>query len=204
MEAIQTSHERKTIAVDKDTAEKLADIAKKEGMTLFSLINEILEIAIYCREAQLGKFSEVVQRYQDLMIAKDIGMILVPLRTENLVHKLAFKTEEFKTLLGEWYNYGKWIANYAKVRFPGDELSIIEKVNKTIYWTRTEFKIKYLPEDQNPKEIELSIFGQELQTEFLECIVSTYEGIFNEFGFKTIKKTVSEGISLVKLKKIGS
>jgi len=38
------SQERKTIAVDKLLADRLAEISKEEGMTLFSLINEILVI----------------------------------------------------------------------------------------------------------------------------------------------------------------
>ncbi|MFX0139202.1 MAG: hypothetical protein ACFFDN_36510 [Candidatus Hodarchaeota archaeon] len=180
----------------------MAEIAKKEGMTLFSLINEILETAIFAHEVKLGKLSELIKNYQDLMLAKDMGMVLVPLKLENLVNKLAFQTDGWDELLTNWYGYGKWIANYTKVRFPQNRLKIFESVNKTLYWTNTEFEIKYTPDDQDPDDIELRIFGQDLEIEYLECIVSAYEGIFHEFKYKTTKKEISQGICLLSLKKI--
>ncbi|MHA1299719.1 MAG: hypothetical protein ACTSO9_09810 [Candidatus Helarchaeota archaeon] len=195
------TQERKTIAVNKEIAAKLAEIAKKEGMTLFSLINEILETAIYAHETNLGKCAEIINNYEDLMIAKDIGMIFTPLKLENMVNKLAFQTEGWDQLLNEWYNWGKWIANYTKVRYAGKELEMISKVNKTIFWTSTEIEIKTIPDKKEPREIELRIFGQELELEYLECIVNAFEGIFHEFGFKTDKKEITEGICLLILKK---
>ena len=194
------TQERKTIAVNKEIAEKLADIAKTEGMTLFSLINETLETAIYSHEQKI-KFSEIVDEYLDFMVAKDIGMVFAPLKIENMVNKLAFQTEGWDTLLNEWYNWGKWIANYVKVRYPSRELTMIARVSKTIYWTNTEIEIKTIPNEKDPKEVELRIFGQELDIEYLECISNAYEGIFHEFGFKTSNKEISEGICLLHLTK---
>ncbi|MHA1378248.1 MAG: hypothetical protein ACTSRG_07685 [Candidatus Helarchaeota archaeon] len=194
------TQERKTIAVNKEIAEKLAEIAKRDGMTLFSLINEILETAIYTQESKLGKCSEIVNKYEDIMVAKDIGMVFVPIKLENMVNKLAFSTEGWDQLLNEWYNYGKWVANYTKVRYPGEEMKMINKVNQTIFWTNTDIEIRSIPNEKNPKEVELRIFGQDLEIEYLECIVNAFEGIFHELGFKTSNKEVSEGICLLHLK----
>ncbi len=172
-------------------------------MTLFSLINEILETAIYAHEDLKIKkpFSEIISQYQDLMIAKDIGMIFAPLKIENMVNKLAFTTEGWDQLLNEWYNYGKWVANYTKVRYPGNELKMIAKVNKTLFWTNTEFEVDAKPNAENPTEVELRIFGQELELEFLEGIANAFEGMFHEFRYKTVKKEISEGICILSLKK---
>ena len=134
------THERKTIAVDKEIAEKLADISKSEGMTLYSLINEIMETAIYAYKQKV-KFSDIIDEYLDFMVAKDIGMIFAPLKIENMVNKLAFQTEVWDTLLNELYNYGKLVSNYTKVRYPGNELAMISRVNKTLYLTNTEISI---------------------------------------------------------------
>ena len=199
-EWIRTTQERKTIAVNKEIAERLAEIAKKEGMTLFSLINEVLETSIYTHDTKLGKFSEIVNEFQDIMLAKDLGMVLVPLKLENMVNKLAFQTEGWDQLLNEWYNYGKWVANYTKVRFPDLNLKMIGSVSQTFFWTNTEFAIITKPE-KDPVEVELRIFGQDFDVEYLECMANAYEGMFHEFDFKTEKKEISDGICLLSLKK---
>ncbi len=196
------SQERKTIAVNKELADRLAEIAKEEGMTLYSLINEVLESAVYCHDAKLGKCSEVVSTFQNLMIAKDIRMSFIPLKLVNLVHKLAFESEGGKEeLIREWHEYGRWIANYAKVRFPTNELQTIEKVSLNVFWQNTEFQFKKIPNAANPKEIEIKILGHELELEYVECICSIYEGMFNGFNYETMKKEVSEGVAFLKLKR---
>ncbi|MFX1449277.1 MAG: hypothetical protein ACFFCM_00460 [Promethearchaeota archaeon] len=195
------TQERKTIAVNKEIAEKLINIAKKEGMTLISLINEVLETAIYCQEQDLGKCSDIISKYENLMIAKDINLIFIPLNLGNLVHKWAFETVGKKEILKEYFAFGKWIASYSKVRFPEKELEIIADVSKDIFWHGTEIKLNKLPNNQSPNEIELRIFGKNLNREYIECISKVYEGIFHEFKFKTIESEISEGNCYLKLEK---
>ncbi len=199
---ISITQERKTIAINKELAEKLANIAKKEGVTLFSLINEALEATIYCHEEKLGKCSEVINNYENLMIARDVNMIFIPLKLGNLVHNWAFKTEGKERILELYFNYGKWIASYSKVRFPEEELNKIEIVSKDIFWHGTEVKLNKIPNLNNPKEIELRIFGKTLNKEYIECISKIYEGILNEFNFKKLESDISEGICFLKFKKL--
>ena len=187
--------ERKTIAVNKEIAEKLAEIAKNEGMTLFSLINEILEGEIYAQEQKLGHSARIVKKFENLMIAKDIGMSFIPVKLLNLAHKHALSSEGRDEILQEYYNYGRWLANYSKIRFPGIELEIITDVSKNLFWQKTEFQIIKKPSKDNPKEVEVRLFGQQLELEYIECIVSIYEGIFHQFNYKTTKKDISEGIA---------
>ena len=187
--------ERKTIAVNKEIAEKLADLAKDEGMTLFSLINEILEGEIYAHEQKLGHSSKIIKKFQNLMIAKDIGMSFIPVKLLNLVHKHGLASEGRDEILQEYYNYGKWLAQYSKIRFPGKELETITAVSKNLFWQKTEFQIIKRPKKENPNELEIRLFGQQLELEYIECIVSIYEGIFSQFDYKTLKKNISEGIA---------
>ncbi|MHA1378249.1 MAG: hypothetical protein ACTSRG_07690 [Candidatus Helarchaeota archaeon] len=167
-------------------------------MTLFSLINEILEAEVYAHEIKLGKTSKIIPIFQNLMIAKDIGMSFVPFKLLNLVHKHAFTTEAKDEILQEWYNYGKWLANYSKIRFPKKELQIIENVSKNIFWQSTDFQVIKKPNEKNPKEIEIRLFGQQLEMEYLVCISKVYEGIFHQFNFKTVIKNISDGIAHLK------
>ncbi|MHA1299720.1 MAG: hypothetical protein ACTSO9_09815 [Candidatus Helarchaeota archaeon] len=190
--------ERKTVAINKSIADKLSEIAKKEGMTLFSLINEVLEAEIFAHDAKLGRCSKIVHTYQNFSIIKDIGMSFIPYKLLNVINKHAFQTEGKDEIIQEWYKYGQWLANYTKIRFPNKEIETIEEVSRNIFWQKTEFQIIKRPSEKNPREVELRIFGQQLEFEYMECISSVYEGIFHELNFKTVKKDVSEGIAHIK------
>lgn len=135
------------------------------------------------------------------MIAKDVNLIFIPLKLGNLVHKWAFETKGKEEIFKEWYNYGKWLASYSKVKFPKKELNTIADVSKDIFWHDTEVKLNKIPDDQNPEAIELRIFGQKLNREYIECISKVYEGILNEFKFKMLESEISEGICFLKFKK---
>ncbi|MFX0139201.1 MAG: hypothetical protein ACFFDN_36505 [Candidatus Hodarchaeota archaeon] len=165
------------------------------------MINEVLEASIYCYTTNLGKCSDVIHRYENLMIAKDVNLIFIPLKLGNLVHKWAFETKGKEEIFKEWYNYGKWLASYSKVKFPKKELNTIADVSKDIFWHDTEVKLNKIPDDQNPEAIELRIFGQKLNREYIECISKVYEGILNEFKFKMLESEISEGICFLKFKK---
>jgi len=190
------SKERKTVAVDKELAEKLSEVAKKEGKTIFSFINDLIKSAIDSSEIK-ESFVDVLDMHKSFNLARDVGFTLTPLKLENHALSLVFEDEGKKEkLIDQWYNWGSWLGNYVKARFPGEEFEYIIKISKTIFISGEVFEF-----ENSGNAVTIRIYGNVMGEERTTLIAKAFEGIFHEFGYKTDIKDVSRGICRLKLKK---
>lgn len=195
---------RKTLAVDKELADKLAEIAKKEGKTIYSLINDLLKAAIRATESIGESCNQIIENYEDLMVAKDIGLILVPLTVADFGFHVAFKDGYQDELIGEWRKWGKWLGSYLKTRFPSQELEAIHRLLKVIFWKDAILDFEPKPENSlDPKEITVRIYGSALKEERTTCISATIEEIFKTIGFNLNNSEILKGICKMDFKKKG-
>ncbi len=191
------SKERKTVAVDKELAEKLSDVAKKEGKTIFSFINDLIKSAIDASEIK-ESFIDILEMHRSFNLARDVGFTLTPLKLENFALSLVFEDEGKKEkLINQWYNWGSWLGNYVKARFPGEEFQYIIKISKTIFISGEVFEF----ENSKSNSVTIRIYGNVMGEERTTLIAKAFEGIFHEFGFKTELKDVSRGICRLQLNK---
>ena len=195
------TQERKTVAVDKALAEKLSDIAKREGKTIFSFINDLIQAAIDSSEMK-ESFTEILEDHRNFNLTKDVGFTLIPLKLENFSLSIVFNDKLTREkLLNQWRNWGSWLGNYIKARFPGEEFEYVRKISKTIFMSGETFEMDPPENKASINEITIRIYGNVLGEERTQCLASCFEGVFEELNFKTTLKDVSRGICRLVLKR---
>ena len=179
--------DRKTIAINKDIAQKINEIAKKKGKTTYAFMNEILESAILAEELDLD-CREVLKTAYDLEILRDADLIYVSRSIYYLLVELSYPDHKYD-LIEKSLEYGKWLGSYSKVRFAEKELNIIKSTLDSLY-SRSEEKYSI-----NFQEEELLIFQRYSvfqQHKRLELESYIYEGLFSEFGYELQGRKVTE------------
>ncbi|MHA1785973.1 MAG: hypothetical protein ACTSVY_06710 [Candidatus Helarchaeota archaeon] len=191
------THERKTVAVDKELAEKLADLARREGKTIYSFINDLISAAL--ESASLKEsFVDILKKQKNFNLTKDVGFTLTPLKLENFSLSIVFKDKiNAEKLLNQWHDWGSWLGNYIKARFPNKEFEYIDRIAKTIFMSGETFEF----DNSKMNEITIRIYGNVLGEERTRCLATAFEGIFEEFGYRVALEDISRGICRLILKK---
>ena len=179
--------DRKTIAINKDIAQKINEIAKKKGKTTYAFMNEILESAIIAEDLELD-CREVLKTAHDLEILRDADLSYVPRSIYYLLIDLSYPDHKEK-LIEKSIDFGKWLGSYSKVRFAEQELDTIRSTLDSLY-SRSEEKYSISFKDDEELVFQrYSVFQQEKRLE-LESYI--YEGLFFEFGYDLICRKVTE------------
>jgi len=99
---------RKMLAAREDLADKMSAIAAQRGLTLFSLINELLEVAIKVDDMGIS-LRETVDAYELTREAQNASFTLV---LESLLYDTAdLATEKANSeTLKTWFDAGVWVA----------------------------------------------------------------------------------------------
>ena len=193
---------RKTIAVDKDLADKLAQLAKEEGKTIFSIINDLIKNELEVAELFNESCSEIIKKYQELMLARDIGLCLMPRSVSNAAYAVAFKDGYDQAILNEYKKWGEWLGTYLKTRFPSKEIEALYGILNVIYWKDANLELDLRPEgDLEPKQVIIRIFGSAVKEEFSSCIAVACEQIFKAMGYKLVEQDILKGICKLEFQK---
>ena len=181
--------ERKTIAIDKEIADKIADLAKRKGKTTFSMVNDILTQAISAEDLGLG-CEEMVSTSKNFLILRDVNLRFVSREVYDLLMNIASRDpKDIEEVKKKSLDYGKWLGTYIKVRFQGDELPSFIETLQTLY-SRTEEKYTlHVDEKENVTLQRISMFNNKIQMETESYI---YEGVFVELGYELTNRKFSE------------
>ena len=179
--------ERKTVAINKEIARKINEIAKKKGKTTYAFLNEILESAIMAEDLDLD-CRNVLKTSYDLKILRDADLTYEPRPLYNLLIELSYDEHKEK-LIKKSLEFGKWLVSFSKVRFAGKELDIIISTLDSLY-SRSEEKYNINFQDDNQLIFQrISAFPQKKRLDIESYI---YEGLFSEFGYKLKSRKVTE------------
>ncbi len=103
---------RKVLAADAKLAEKFSELAKSKGMTVYSLLNKILEAVLELEEHGIS-FNQALEEYVIYRLSRTAGMALAP------IDDVRFEKEQ-------WYIVGERIGALLRIRGEPD-IKIIEK-----------------------------------------------------------------------------
>lgn len=183
------SGRRKMLAARDDLADEIGKIAEKRGFTLFSMLNELLDLAI--KVDKLGvSLEEAVNAYGLAKEIKDASFTLV---LESLLYdtaEIAYEKASEKTLKA-WYDAGVWIAKRYLARGVADPLSAYERELSVFAWN-----IPGLSIHRSGKEVSVRLLSPRfsnsytvLFNRYLQGILvgSGYEVTFNEVGRGNIR-----------------
>ncbi|MCQ5336600.1 MAG: hypothetical protein NO475_00185 [Candidatus Methanomethylicia archaeon] len=174
---------RKFVAARADLVEKISELAKKSGRTMFSILNEALDAFIKAKEKNKDLYT-ILEEMSVIEIARNAGMIFVPEAIYNIIM-------ENNNIENYWKNSGQLFGKYLEIN-GFKELKNIEKAIKEIIGEDIDISIS---------SNKIICICPRLMENRLRDIASFLEGVMVNFGFNIIKKEISKGIVIIRMKK---
>ncbi len=174
---------RKFVAARADLVEKISELAKKSGRTMFSILNEALDAFIKAKEKNKD-LSTILEEKNIIEIARNAGMIFVPEAIYNNIM-------ENNNLENYWKSSGQLFGKYLEIN-GFKELKSIEKAIKEIIGEDIDISIS---------SNRITCICPRLMENRLRDIASFLEGVMANFGFNIIKKEISKGIIIIRMRK---
>jgi hypothetical protein len=177
---------RKMLAAKDDLADKVGKIAEKRGFTLFSMVNDLLDLAIKVDNMGVS-LKEAVDAYELAREVRDASFTLV---LESLLYdtsEIAYNDSAEKTLK-VWYDAGVWIAQRYIARGVKDPLSAYEHELKVFSWN-----IPGITVDRSEKGVSIRILSPRFSESYSKLFNQYLKGILTGFGYKVTFNEVGRG-----------
>jgi hypothetical protein len=183
---VVASSGRKMLAAREDLADKMSAIAAQRGLTLFSLVNELLEVAIKVEYMGIS-LKEAVDAYELTKEAQDASFTLV---LESLLYDtadLAFENAN-EAALKTWFDAGVWVARRYIARGSKDPLSAYEQELKVFGWNISSFTF-----DRSGGDASIRIVSPRFSKNFTVLLNSYLLGILDGSGYEVTFNEVGRG-----------
>ncbi|MEM2363651.1 MAG: hypothetical protein QXQ20_08180 [Candidatus Nezhaarchaeales archaeon] len=170
------SHGRKLLAAREDLANKVSEIAKRRGWTLYELVNRILDEVV--RLESMGKsLEDVVEGFELLREAREAGLILIPSRLWYELVERCYESLDRRWLEDLWYECGQWYGRYY------ESLEKLIEALKKFFWDLSSI-------DLSPSEggVEVKLFLSSPSLARIELLSKFVEGAFESLGYELISK----------------
>lgn len=180
--------ERKALFARKDLVESLIKVAKKKGCSLYSLVNEIFEIAMEAENAGTD-LRHFIEREALLVRARKIGFIPV---LEDLWYEmveLAYASSK-EQVVRSWFESGVLLAKYyaeGGFKYPLRELL---KDLESLSWNVSEMIFR-----ESDRTIYLSITAPRAPELYVTLLSTLLEGILTTFGYRVVRREVARSFA---------
>ena len=182
------------LAADEELANKIMEIAKRRGQTVFQTVNDILEQAINA-DAMGLVLSEIMKDREILERAKRTGFTFT---IEKLLYDLvdvAFEKakDEISRL---WLETGRWYGRYFFKR-SNEGINEFREAMSLLTFGSSDLKV-----DTNKEgELLVACVGEKFTQGFTDALSLLIEGVFDAFGFDLKGKESSKGVIRLKFVK---
>lgn len=178
---------RKMLAADEELANRVVELAKRRGITVFQTVNEILEQALRVEEAGL-RLREIVEERGIIERAKRLGFTFTVERLLYEVSELAYgrargQASQMWLEMGRWY--GKYLNSIGK-----ENLRVFREALELLAFGPPEFEVK----EGKGGQVYVSLIGERFTDGYLNLLSLFIEGIFENFGYKVNNKEISKGL----------
>ena len=180
------SAKRKTFVTREDLINRLSEIAKARGRSLYETVNEIFELAITSEELGLT-LKRVVEERHLVEVARQSGFIL---GFETLWYEMADLSFEAKKrqALKSWFDTGVWFAKRYVTSSVQDPLAEFTHDLSLFTWNAPEFRI-----DRSKSDIAVRIVSPRFSASYTYMFASFIEGALQSFGYKIVTNDVKQG-----------
>ena len=177
---------RKMLAAEEDVANRVVEMAKRRGATVFQTVNDILEQAL--RVDGLGlSLKEVVDRRGMLEKAREVGLTFTVERLLYDAMDIAF--EHAKNQLSDmWLEAGRWYGKFFASRSK-DGVAAFKEAMELFTFGKSEFSV-----EEEKSNVSVACVGERFTPGFTEMLSLFIEGVFEAFGYGQVEKEVSKGI----------
>jgi hypothetical protein len=191
----EKSKGKKLMVVRADLAEKIAELSRKEGKTIFALTNEMLESAMEAYEMGLEP-SDMVNYYLFTSAEKESGTVSIsPDALLYMVKKLYPKDK--RGLWKRWREWGRWYGKYLMAKFYDQEpLETFRKFLASGVWHISDFNFS-----KEGDHFSVRCLMPRLSSEITELFLRFLEGLIDSFGYTVTGESSSRGIISLRFKK---
>ncbi len=178
---------RKTFVAREDLLNRLVEIAKSQGCSLFELVNELFKLAIDSNDIGFS-LKQVVAERQQLQGAKGAGFVL---GLENLWYDMAELTyaKGKRQAQEKWFDTGVWFASRYTTSGIADPLEAFKADLQAFTWNAPEFGIQ-----GNGDKLSVKVTSPRFNEAYTFLFLSFLEGALSSFGYKTVDQAVSRGV----------
>jgi hypothetical protein len=185
------------LAARDDLADKIGKIAQKRGFTLFSYVNDLLDLAIKVDSMGIT-LKETVDSYRLAREVKDASFTLI---LESLLYEtagIAYDRASEKTLK-IWYDAGVWVAQRYIARGVKDPLREYEKELKVFAWNIPSVTLAW-----SGKDVSVRILSPRFTETYTVLFNHYLQGILSGSGYEVTFNEVGKGNIRLEAVKKGS
>jgi len=177
---------RKTLVAREDLVDRLSEVAKQRGYSLYAMVNEVLELAVKAEETGVD-LKRVVEERDILEAAREAGFIL---GLESLWYEMAELAYEKarSRALKSWFEAGVWLAKRYATGEVEDAFAAFKKDLEAFTWNALEFTIEKAGE-----KVSVRIISPRFTESYTVLFTSLLEGALDTFGYKIANKEISRG-----------
>lgn len=180
------SGRRKMLAARDDLADSLGKIAGKRGFTLFSMVNDLLELAIKADSMGIS-LKETVNAYT---LAKEVRDASFTLVLESLLYDtagLAYEKANAKAMQ-TWFDAGVWIGKRYVARGSKDPLSEYERELTVFSWN-----IPSISMERSNRNVSIRILSPRFPEPYTVLFSRYLEGVLTGCGYELSFSEVGKG-----------
>ena len=181
---------RKFLAAKENVAERVNEIAKESGRTVFSIVNEALSAFIIAKEA--GKtLPSIIEEGKNAQLARNAGMILVPEASyDSLLESCAITPR----IYDGWRTAGMVFGKYLYVKEIHEDTKSVETALKEVIGGNPDITLS---------EERLVCISPRLGEKQTEAVSAFLEGLLHSLNLTVTAKEVSKGIIIINFKQEG-
>ena len=181
------SSRRKMLAADEDIANKIVEIAKRRGSTVYGTLNEILQQALRADEMGLN-LNIVIENREKMETAKGMGFTFT---IEKLLYEMVGLAHDKagEELAEIWLETGKWYGRY----FADKGGDLIDSFRKAMEFLSLGNPVTSV-EKQNGGRLVVSSVGEFYTDGFTEMHGLFIRGVLETFGWELDETENSKGM----------
>lgn len=178
---------RKMLAADEELANRVVELAKRRGVTVFQTVNEILEQALRVEEEGL-RLREIVEERGIIERARRLGFTFTVGRLLYEVAELAYErargqASQMWLEMGRWY--GKYLNSMGK-----ENLRAFRDVLELLAFGPPEWEMR----EGRGGQVSVSLIGEQFTQGYLTLLSLFIEGAFENLGYRVNSREVSRGL----------
>ena len=181
------STRRKMLAADEDIANKVVEVAKRRGSTVYQTVNDILEQALRVDGMGLA-LSEVIDTREKLEKAKNMGLTFTIERLLYEMMDIAHEQVEEKAD-DLWLETGRWYGKYFSSK-NSDAVKAFEEAMELLTLGNPVFIV----ERKDGGKLSVSCVGEQFTDGSTQMYDLFIQGAFETFGWELVKRDNSKGI----------
>ena len=178
---------RKTFVAREDLLNRLVEVAKAQGCSLFELVNDLFQLAIVSDELSFS-LKRVVDERKNIETARGAGFVL---GLESLWYEMAdiaYKNQK-RSALKSWFEAGVWFATRYISNGTKVPLDLFKNDLSAFTWNAPECEFEMLG-----NRVSVKVTSPRFTEAYTFLFASFITGAMEKFGYKSVGQEISRGV----------